>query len=189
MSNRKFNKVVLSLCALGLGGAGYLIGNLIRSQPTKATIEVEPVTKATTGQAKNKQQAAAKANKAKNATKDKQQATENKTDKQKQSTGQTQNKQQDEHAAKTPADHKSQAPTTKFDTQTNDDSENKHKSARHSSQQKQSSVTKPKRQLFLTGKKTKQQYSAETIKRANQIYKHHPEWSFKACLKLARKDD
>lgn len=170
MSNRKFNKVVLSLCAVGIGGAGYLIGNLIRSQPTKATIEVEPVTTAA-GQAKNKQQTA-KVNKTEPHSKqaaDQGQA-EKKTDKQKQAA-------------------KKQTPATKSDTQTSDNSENKHKPARQMPQQKQAPVTKPKRQLFLTGKKTKQQYSAETIKRANQIYKQQPELSFKACLKLARKDN
>lgn len=174
MSNRKFNKVVLSLCAVGIGSVGYLIGNLIRSQPTKATIEVEPVTTAAR-QAKNKKAS--------------------KTDQQKQDD--KANEFAEQHAQRL-RDHilynqkhafEPQTPASKSDTQTSDNSENKHKPARQTPQQKQAPATKPKRQLFLTGKKTKQQYSAETIKRANQIYKQQPELSFKACLKLARKDN
>lgn len=132
-------KILLGTLAIGIGGAGYYVGTWARSQPTKATVELEPISHKENASSNNKQ-----LNKAKDANSTSKQ-TKNKTD-----------------------DHKNHQDVVG----------KRNKSSRHTN-----------KSLFLTGRNTKQEYSPQLIKRANQIYKHRTNLSFRQCLALARKEN
>lgn len=135
-------KIFLGTLAAGLGCAGYVVGSITRTQPTKATVEVEQPNKNDNHSTTNQQ-----------TTPDDYTISKNK---------QTKNKSENQTDKK---DH--------ADSQSNE----------------KSNQSKNKQELFLTGKKSKREYSPELIKRANQIYKHRSNLSFRECLDLARKEN
>lgn len=165
-------KVILGLCSLGAVGAGYSIANNLCSKPVKATIDIEThknkdnknskqltiKTKKPAHQAKTKDTPDAHTAKPhKKAA-----ATKRHPAKASKPQGKVTQPPKVQQSAKTQVTHPQNKPIAK-------------------------AVTKPKTKLFLTGKKSNHPYDASTIKRANQLFKYHKDWSFSKCLKLAQK--
>lgn len=164
-------KVILGLCSLGAVGAGYSIANNLCSKPVKATVDIE--THKNKGN-KNSNQLTIKTKKsAHHKTKDTPAAH----------TAKPHNK-----AAAIKRRHaKASKPQGKVTQPPKVQQSPKTQVARSQNKSVTKAVTKPKTKLFLTGKKSNHPYDASTIKRANQLFKYHKDWSFGKCLKLAQK--
>ena len=169
-------KIILGLCAAGAVGAGYSIANSLCSRPVKATIDIKIT----------KKHAKADSESTKNdaeATDNKQQAKEKiKTD-----TPQTKAKTKvpKKPAQKSPADDSETAMQIRRQRHQELLAQKQAKKQRQAL--KHSARKQAQRQLFLTGNKTRKSYDASTIKRANQLFKQHHDWSFRKCLTLAQK--
>lgn len=160
-------KIILGLCAAGAVGAGYSIANSLCSRPVKATIDIKvtkkhakadsELAKADAKKADNKQSAKAKT---KLQKKQAQKSTINANDNK--TAAQTRRQRHQALLAKKQAKKRKQA-------------------LEHTARKQSQS------QLFLTGKRTRDSYDASTIKRANQLFKQHHDWSFSKCLTLAQK--
>lgn len=165
-------KVILGLCSLGAVGVGYSIANNLCSKPVKATVDIE------THKNKSNQ------NSKKLTIKTKKPAQQAKTkDTPDSSVAKSHNKVaviKRHHAkASEPQGKVTQPPKAQQSSKT--------PVTRPQNKPVTKAVTKPKTKLFLTGKKSNHPYDASTIKRANQLFKYHKDWSFSKCLKLAQK--
>lgn len=169
-------KIILGLCAAGAVGAGYSIANSLCSRPVKATIDIKITKKHAKADSESTKNNAA-------TTDNKQQAKEKtKTD-----TPQAKAKTK---APKKPA-QKSPADDSKIAMQTRRQRHQALLAKKQAKKRKQAlehtARKQSQSQLFLTGKRTNKSYDASTIKRANQLFKQHHDWSFSKCLILAQK--
>lgn len=160
-------KVILGLCSLGAVGAGYSIANNLCSKPVKAIVDIETHKNKSNKNSKQltiKTKKPAQQTKTKNAAESHNKAAviKRRHAKASEPQGKVTRSPKVQQPAKSQVTHSQNKPVTK-------------------------AVTKPKTKLFLTGKKSNHPYDASTIKRANQLFKYHKDWSFSKCLKLAQK--
>lgn len=169
-------KIILGLCAAGAVGAGYSIANSLCSRPVKATIDIKITKKHAKADSEPTKNDAETAD-------NKQQAKEKpKTD-------------MPQAKAKTKVPKKQAQKSLINDSKTAMQTRRQRHQAllakKQAKKQRQalehSARKQTQRQLFLTGNRTNKSYDASTIKRANQLFKQHHDWSFHKCLILAQK--
>lgn len=165
-------KVILGLCSLGAVGVGYSIANNLCSKPVKATVDIE------THKNKSNQ------NSKKLTIKTKKPAQQAKT---KDTPDSPVAKSHNKAAVIKRRHAKASEPQGKVTQSPKVQQSSKPPVTRPQNKPITKAVTKPKTKLFLTGKKSNHPYDASTIKRANQLFKYHKDWSFSKCLKLAQK--
>lgn len=169
-------KIILGLCAAGAVGAGYSIANSLCSRPVKATIDIKITKKHAKADSEPIKNDAA-------TTDNKQQAKEQtKTDTPQ---AKVKTKAPKKQAQKSPADDSKTAMQTR--RQRHQALLAKKQAKKQKQTLKHATRKQAQRQLFLTGNKTRKSYDASIIKRANQLFKQHHDWSFRKCLILAQK--
>lgn len=171
-------KIILGLCAAGAVGAGYSIANSLCSRPVKATIDIKITkkhAKADSEPTKNDAETTDNKQSAKAKTKTDAPLAKAKTKLQKKQAQKSTINANDNKIATQTRRQRHQALLAKKQAK-------KRKQALEHTARKQSQS-----QLFLTGKRTRDSYDASTIKRANQLFKQHHDWSFSKCLTLAQK--
>lgn len=108
-------KALLGVLAIGIGGAGYFVGTLTRSQPTKATVELEPTS-----------------HKENTSSSDKQSSNDKQSSHDKQSTKAKDSNSASKQTKDKTDDHKNQQPqtSTRKDVAGQNDKSNKHANKR-----------------------------------------------------------